>query len=88
MSIAADSGKIVLVSGINGFIASRIGYDLLKKGYALRGTSRSQHSADALINGAYKEYKGKVEMVAVPDMTIPGAFDAAVKGEHITSEFN
>ena len=80
MSTVANSEKIILVSGINGFIASRIGYDLLRKGYTLRGTSRSQHSADALLHGAYKDYQEKVQMVAVPDIAIPGAFDEAVKG--------
>ncbi|MCJ1394595.1 hypothetical protein MMC18_007475, partial [Xylographa bjoerkii] len=80
MSSTKSDGKIVLVSGINGYIASTIGLDLLKKGYTLRGTSRSAHSADALLKGAYKDYVDRVQMVSVPDMTIPGAFDEAVKG--------
>ena len=80
MTIAPGNDQIVLVSGINGYIASRIGFDLLEKGYTLRGTSRSQQSADALLNGAYKEYTERVQMVAVPDMTKPGAFDEAVEG--------
>ncbi|MCJ1479083.1 hypothetical protein MMC13_007767 [Lambiella insularis] len=75
----SNHGKIVLVSGINGYIASAIGLDLLKKGYTLRGTSRSSHSADALLRGAYKDHVDRVQMISVPDMTIPGAFDEAVK---------
>ena len=75
-----SNAKIVVVSGINGYIASTIGLDLLKKGYTLRGTSRSTHSADALLKGAYKDYIDRVQMVSVPDMTVPGAFDEAVKG--------
>ncbi|MCJ1405848.1 hypothetical protein MMC11_009078 [Xylographa trunciseda] len=80
MSSAKSNGKVVLVSGINGYIASTIGLDLLKKGYTLRGTSRSAHSADALLKGAYKDYVDRIQMMSVPDMTIPGAFDEAVKG--------
>ena len=80
MSSPTSNGEVVLVSGINGYIASTIGLDLLQKGYTLRGTSRSAHSADALLKGAYKNYVDRVQMVSVPDMTIPGAFDEAVKG--------
>ncbi|MCJ1419424.1 hypothetical protein MMC32_005779 [Xylographa parallela] len=80
MSPPTSNGKVVLVSGINGYIASTIGLDLLKKGYTIRGTSRSAHSADALLKGAYEGYVDRVQMVSVPDMTIPGAFNEAVKG--------
>ena len=61
-------------------IASRIGLDLLHKGYTVRGTSRAKHSADALINGAYKQYADRVQMCSVPVMTDGGAFDEAVRG--------
>ncbi len=64
----------------NPSIASRIGLDLLEKGYTVRGTSRAKHSADALLNGAYKQYADRVEMYSVPVMTVPRAFDEAVKG--------
>ena len=80
MSLPTCNGKKVLITGINGYIASRIGHDLLKRGYMIRGTSRSKPSTEALLNGAYKEFADRVEMVSVPDMTVPGAFDEAVKG--------
>ncbi|KAA6413937.1 MAG: hypothetical protein FRX48_02299 [Lasallia pustulata] len=80
MSLPRCNGKTVLITGINGYIASRIGHDLLKKGYKIRGTSRSKPSTEALLNGAYKEFAGRVETISVPDMTVPGAFDEAVKG--------
>ncbi|MCJ1308528.1 hypothetical protein MMC25_002181 [Agyrium rufum] len=80
MTLSKSNGKIVLVSGINGFIASRIGMDLLEQGYTLRGTARQAHSADALVNGPYKQYADRVQMLSVPDMTVDGAFDEAVKG--------
>lgn len=80
MSVPPSNGKIILISGIKGYIASAIGLELLKKGYTLRGTSRSSHGADALLDGAYKVYKDRVQLVTILDMTIPGAFDEAVKG--------
>ena len=91
MSITPCNNKVILISGITGYIAGRIGYNLLQKGYIVRGTSRRQHSADALINGAYREYADRVQILAVADMAKPRAFDEAVKGipilELLTTEF-
>lgn len=42
------SGKKVLVSGANGFIGAHVVSALLKKGYHVRGTVRSQKRADEL----------------------------------------
>ena len=83
MSTISSNGKTVLISGINGYIASAIGLELLKKGYNLRGTSRSASSAVGLLQCVYKEYMdaGRFDMVIIEDMTIPSAFDEAVKGE-------
>lgn len=61
-------------------IASRIGLDLLKKGYTLRGTLRNNNHADALVNGAYKSWRDRVQIVNVSNMIVDGAFDEAVKG--------
>ena len=72
--------KVVLVTGINGFIASRIGMDLLEKGYHLRGTVRNVSSAKRLLDGAYKAYAFKIEIVQVKDFTMEGCFEKAVKG--------
>lgn len=61
-------------------IASRIGLDLLNKGYSLRGTLRNNNHADALANGAYKAFNTRVQLAIVPDITVEGAFDEAVQG--------
>ena len=82
MSPVPANGKIILVSGINGFIAAHVGLQVLEAGYSLRGTSRSAHSAEPLLKGAYKDYADRVELFSVPDMTVDGAFDEAVKGTH------
>ncbi|KAL9018466.1 MAG: hypothetical protein Q9185_004243 [Variospora sp. 1 TL-2023] len=67
-------------SDISNSIASQIGYDLLKQGYRVRGTTRSVESADALLKGAYSPHAHRVEILQVPDITSEGAFDEAVKG--------
>ncbi|KAL9599231.1 MAG: hypothetical protein Q9179_003634, partial [Wetmoreana sp. 5 TL-2023] len=48
--------------------------------FKVRGTTRSKQSADALLKGAYAPYVDRVEILQVPDITIEGAFDEAVKG--------
>ncbi|KAI4140809.1 MAG: hypothetical protein LQ341_003692 [Variospora aurantia] len=65
---------------ISNSIASQIGYDLLKQGYRVRGTTRSVESANALLKGAYSSHAHRVEILQVPDITSEGAFDEAVKG--------
>ncbi|KAH6843441.1 hypothetical protein B0I37DRAFT_393643 [Chaetomium sp. MPI-CAGE-AT-0009] len=69
----------VLVTGANGYIAARTVEAFLKAGYSVRGTVRSLSSATE-VKQALAEYAGKLEFVEVPDITIPGAFDNAVKG--------
>jgi GDP-D-mannose dehydratase len=80
MALPKSNGKTVLVTGINGFIASVIGSLLLSKGYSLRGTTRRSASTEALLNGAYAQYKERVEIFEVQDGTISGAFNEAAKG--------
>lgn len=71
---------IVLVTGANGYIAGSVIEAFLKAGYAVRGTVRSKASADPLVQ-ALSSYGNDLEIVQVPDIIAPGAFDAAVKGE-------
>jgi nucleoside-diphosphate-sugar epimerase len=72
--------SIVLVTGANGYIAARTAEAFLKAGYSVRGTVRSKSSAKDLLD-ALSEYAGRLEIVEVPDITVPSAFDEAVKGE-------
>lgn len=80
MSVPTINGKVILITGINGYIASKIGLDALNKGYSIRGTSRSVASTHDLIAGPYAPYADRVEIFEIPDITEPKAFDAAVKG--------
>jgi nucleoside-diphosphate-sugar epimerase len=75
------SKRIVLVTGANGYIAGPVIEAFLKAGYAVRGTVRSKASANALVE-ALSQYKEDIEIVEVPDIVAPGAFDDAVKGVH------
>lgn len=70
----------VLVTGANGYIAARTVEAFLKAGYSVRGTVRSLSSATE-VKQALAEYADNLEFVEVPDITLAGAFDDAVKGE-------
>jgi nucleoside-diphosphate-sugar epimerase len=80
MAIPASNGKNVLITGINGYIASVLGLTLLQKGYSLRGTSRRAASIEPLLKGPYAPYQDRIKVFEVPDMTVAGAFDEAAKG--------
>ncbi|KAJ8071399.1 hypothetical protein OCU04_001720 [Sclerotinia nivalis] len=80
MAISSPNHSTVLITGINGYIASVLGMHLLQAGYSIRGTTRRLSSADPLLKGPYAPYIDQVKIYEVPDMTISGAFDEAVKG--------
>jgi len=82
MAISESNGQTILITGINGYIASALGQLVLSNGYSLRGTSRSVKSALPLLTGAYAAYSDRVEIIEIPSMTAEGAFDEAVKGEY------
>jgi len=83
MNPSSASSKTFLVTGINGYIGSHIGLQLLQKGYSVRGTVRSISKAQKLVEGAYKGYLPQLKVVEVPEMSVEGAFDDAVKGKYI-----
>lgn len=80
MALPESKNQTLLITGINGYIASVLGHLLLTKGYNIRGTARKAESTKPLIDGVYQDFKERVEIFEVPDMTVPGAFDEAVKG--------
>ncbi|KAI9802880.1 MAG: hypothetical protein M1826_005042, partial [Phylliscum demangeonii] len=79
--VPRPNGKIAVVTGINGYVASVLGHDLLFKGYKIRGTVRSLACSQALADGAYRPFGAQFKLVQVPDVLAPRAFDDAVKGE-------
>lgn len=76
--------QTVLISGVNGYIAAQIARAFLEAGFKVRGTTRSTANTNSLTDGPLKSYveSGKFEVVEVPDITVQGAFDEAVKGVH------
>ena len=79
---AIPAGSWVLVTGANGFLASHIISQFLKRGFRVRGTARDVSKAAWLIEGPFKSYAedGVFELVAVPNLGADGAYDEAVKG--------
>ncbi|KAK1833421.1 hypothetical protein QBC39DRAFT_346020 [Podospora conica] len=73
------SKGLVLVTGANGYIAAVTVEALLKAGYSVRGTVRSESSTKALA-AALPQYADKLQFAIVPDIVAEGAFDEAVKG--------
>ncbi|KAK4200947.1 hypothetical protein QBC40DRAFT_65162 [Triangularia verruculosa] len=77
--IPTDS--LVLVTGVNGLIASHAADQLMAYGYKVRGTVRSA-SKNAYLKDLYNNRHGpdRFELVEVPDVSVKGAFDKALKG--------
>ncbi|MFZ4582835.1 MAG: NAD-dependent epimerase/dehydratase family protein [Paludibacter sp.] len=84
--------KKVLVTGISGFVGQQCAAELLKKGYAVKGSVRSLSKTDEVINGIKKEVepKGKIEF-CVLDLMKDEGWDKAMEGcdfvLHVASPF-
>ena len=78
---AIPEGSLILVSGVNGFIASHVADQLLRAGYRVRGTVRSlQRGGWVKDHFASKYGADKIELVEVPNMGDASAFDEAMHG--------
>lgn len=75
---------LVLLTGLNGYIAAQTAAALLAAGYSVRGSVRKSSSA-AQVVAALAKYGDRLEVVEVPDITAPGAFDEAIKVEPASS---
>ncbi|KAH8586406.1 putative NAD dependent epimerase/dehydratase [Bisporella sp. PMI_857] len=83
MALPTSKNQAVLITGVNGYIASRTAEAFLNEGYNVRGTVRNKNSAAGLLEVLEPFVTaGRLEIVEVKDITIPGAFDEAVKGVH------
>jgi nucleoside-diphosphate-sugar epimerase len=81
MTLPVPKNQLVLISGVNGFIAAQTVKSFLNAGYSVRGTVRSKSSAEGLLSTLRHYVKaGRLEIVEVKDITQPGAFDTAVQG--------
>ncbi|KZL85222.1 nad dependent epimerase dehydratase [Colletotrichum incanum] len=78
---AVPKGSTVLVTGINGYLGSHVADQFLKYGYNVRGTVRDVNKSDwlcSLFEGKYG--KGRFELLAIPDISVEGAYDEVVNG--------
>jgi nucleoside-diphosphate-sugar epimerase len=74
-------GSIILVTGVNGFLGSHIADQFLSSGFKVRGTVRSISKAENIRKALVEKHgQGSFEVISVPDITLDGAFDEAVKG--------
>lgn len=73
----AANQETVFVSGCNGFVATRITVDLLKAGYKVIGSVRSQDEIDQFI--PHFKPTDALTLVIVEDISVLGSFDEVFK---------
>ena len=75
--MTTDNNTTVFVSGATGFIALHIVNDLLKAGYKVIGSGRSQEKNNSLL----KKFNNnpRLSMEIVEDIAAPNAFDEVFK---------
>lgn len=78
---AIPKGACVLVTGANGYLASQVVNQLLLAGFRVRGTIRDEHKGTWMKEYFHPRFGAdKLELVLVPDMAEPGAYNEAIKG--------
>jgi nucleoside-diphosphate-sugar epimerase len=74
-------GSTILVTGVNGLIASHVADQLLFAGYRVRGTVRTPSKCTWMESlYSHRHGPGKFELIKVSDFSLPGAWDSAIKG--------
>ena len=73
--------SLVLITGVNGLIASHVADQVLAAGYRVRGSVRSKARC-AWVESFFTARYGanRIEVVEVPDITAPGVWNAQVAG--------
>ncbi len=79
---ALAPGSLILVTGINGYIASHIADQLMSLGYRVRGTARDQAKIDMIGETLRRRNpSASFEGIVLEDVTKKEAFTEAVKGK-------
>lgn len=74
-----DSTKgLILVTGATSFVGTHVIRVFLENGYTVRGQVRNEASAHK-VHKVFPDAGARLTTVVVPDITLPGAFDDAVK---------
>lgn len=79
MAIKSPSEQTILVTGASGFVAAHVLTAFLSAGYKVRGTVRSESTAEK-VRKTHSEWSSQLSFAIVPDIRDPSAFDEAVKG--------
>ncbi|KAL7932987.1 hypothetical protein V8C35DRAFT_305969 [Trichoderma chlorosporum] len=75
------AGELVLITGATGMIGFRTLVFLLEAGYKVRAAVRNQAGFDKISQlKPVAPYASQLTSIIVPDITVPGAYDEAVKG--------
>ncbi|RMZ72880.1 aldehyde reductase II [Pyrenophora seminiperda CCB06] len=69
----------VLLTGGSGFIASYVLHSLVERGHTAVVTVRSQEKADLIKSNYPTLTKDALDFAIVPELSVPGAFDAAIQ---------
>ncbi|KAI9815301.1 MAG: methylglyoxal reductase (NADPH-dependent) gre2 [Pycnora praestabilis] len=72
-------GETVLITGASGFVAAHVLNSFLEHGYNVRGTVRSEQTAEK-VRKTHSQFGDKLSFAIVKDVAAPGALDEAVKG--------
>lgn len=75
--------SLVLITGGTGHLGFKVLRDALDAGYRVRAAVRSQAKAESVRNNSFinaTHYVDNLEFVIVPDLSVSGAYDEAVKG--------
>ncbi|KAM0325183.1 hypothetical protein ACHAQA_007722 [Verticillium albo-atrum] len=80
----ATGRDLILLTGATGFIGFRVLVEALKAGYAVRCAVRSSQAIKRILATpsirALRPNEHQLYWAFVPDMSVPGAYDEAVKG--------
>ncbi|KAE8356400.1 hypothetical protein BDV28DRAFT_165045 [Aspergillus coremiiformis] len=69
---------LTLITGATGFIGSQVALHVLQGDHRVRLAIRREEQADKL-RRLFVEYEKQLEFAIVPDITVPGCFDDALK---------
>ncbi|KAL8783610.1 MAG: hypothetical protein Q9195_009331 [Heterodermia aff. obscurata] len=80
--MSEKAGHLILLTGASGFVAAHVLKSLLRHGYDVRGTVRSEATADRVRkthSHLLGDKQSRLTFAIVPDVASPGAFNDAVK---------
>lgn len=70
--------RFVLITGASGFVGNHTLANFLTHGYRVRIVARNERGCQRILQ-IHSSHKDSLETAIVPDITVPGAFDDAVK---------